>query len=354
MKHFRVVLFLLLALPHSCAVQSLTGSSTQPIPALPVISPPQNREPEKDSQGKVGLLTRVSPHAIKRYVETHKGEGHVSLSEFWQVLDIPVEEWREYGNCQVRVFNLGYTGTNPIVMLRLYDDSGWSQGGTRYVFFSPQTSSAKKQWKYLGYIDLDEQRYRIPRQRFVSSGKHRWFVVEALSGRGTGYHRYDSLWFEFTNEGLKEVLSYESDMVVMWDGVPLTISIRATVEGVTSEGRGGRIVVLLNNSFMLPGDGNQETLLWVNRQKVTFIRGGAEGAFHFDASQSQPSKAEYKAIYEAEDIGPAMEDVLRYNYSHLEEIARGKDRQKKKWLSLYLDQCCPTPEKEKLLALLDR
>jgi hypothetical protein len=192
----------------------------------------------------------VSPYEIKRYVDQHKSDEYVSLAEYWKRLRIDIEEWQKYGKCEVAIFEVEPgSGEAADIMLRLYDQSGWSMGGTRYLLFKPISVANETEWKLLGHIDLQDQRYAEPQHRFIASGPAHWLVLTILAGRGSGYCLYYDEWYEIDDNGVKLVLSYPSNKFLSWrDPIPV-LEASSEVTSATTESDRTSLVIDFTASY---------------------------------------------------------------------------------------------------------
>jgi len=295
----------------------------------------------------------VSPYEIKQYIEEHQKDEYVSLAEYWNRLGIDVEEWEKYGTCEVAIFELVLgrsEGSN--VMLRLYDHSGWSMGGTRYLFFKPTSTAHHTKWILLGYVDFQDQRYEVPKHRILSSEADHWLVLTILAGRGSGYGLYLDIWYEITDSGIKDVLSYTSSKFLSWrDPIPV-IEARSYVIGATTESDRTNVVIDFTASYVLYGGPHlkEKMELWTKKQRAVFVRSSRQIRFRLDSRQSQLSNKELDAIYAGE--GPSNSEILHYNVDDLVRIATSTNEKAKEWLRSYLSECGKTPERERLLKAL--
>ena len=311
------------------------------------VSPFQNEGPARRKPNS------ISPYKIKEQIDQQQQDEHISLEEYWKRLGIETERWGKYGKCEVEVFELELDREEgPEVILRLYDDSGWSMGGTRYLVFKPGTDDHGTEWKLLGHIDLEDQRYSIPEHRVISSGESRWLVLRALTGRGSGYGLYLDQWYEFTDGGIRIVLKYPSKKILArTKPLPILEAESKIISAITESGT-TKVAVEFSASYVLfdNGQADQKTNLWNKKQKSVFIQKAESEEFKFVPKESELSEEELNTVYNGE--GPSNSEILRYNYRDLEKIALGKDETIHEWLRLYLKECKDTQEKENLLKVL--
>jgi len=299
----------------------------------------------------------VSPSEIKQYIEEHQKDECVSLAAYWKRLGIDTEEWEKYGTCEAAIFELALgRGEATTVMMRLYDQSGWSMGGTRYLFFKPFATAHQTEWRLLGYLDIEDQRYEVPEHRVITSGADRWLLFTVLATRGSGYSLHCDEWYEIDDDGVRLVLSYPS-------GKSSTLSVRvpttvleasSKIISATTEADRTRVAIEFTATYVLyaGADSDDNIQLWAKTQSAVFARSSRQERFRLDARQSRLSDKEFDAIYDGE--GPTNSEILRYNFYDLERIATGANERAKAWLSSYLGECEDTNERERLLDALAR
>jgi len=299
--------------------------------------------------------TSISPYEIKQYIEKHRTDEYVSLADYWNRLGIDVEAWEKYGTCEAALFEITLgRGNETDVMLRLYDPSGWSMGGTRYLFFKPIATARRPEWQFLGYLDFEDQRYAVPDHSIITSGSEHWFVLTIQAGRGSGYSLYYDYWYEINNDRLRLVLSYPSGKFRSWiESVPV-LEASSEIISATTESDRVTVVIEFTASYVRYGDAKHDRSaeLWAKTQRAVFVRRSEEERFRPDTTRSELAMKELDAIYDGE--GPSNSEILRYNVRHLERIAAGADEGAKEWLRAYLAECKNTPEREHLLRVLGR
>jgi hypothetical protein len=189
-----------------------TASEPEPEPPLDLASLPV---PPPDPAKEELERRPVSPYEIRRNVLEHKDdqelpEPYLRLDEFWLRLGIACEPWRGYDDCKVDLFKVSLTsGSRDDVLVRLYDDSGWSWG-CRYLLFAAQRAGRPKMhgWRFLGYIDTGGSRYSAPDHEVVEAGRRHWLAIVSLGGHGSGFNLYSERLYDVTDNGLKEVLTF--------------------------------------------------------------------------------------------------------------------------------------------------
>lgn len=126
----------------------------------------------------------------------------------------------------------------------------------------------------------------------------------------------------------------------------------------------------------LDGRGDREVILKplvVNKHHARFIWNDTKRSFVFDHSDSDVLLADIDAIANSQEptsgtriggsvffselkgfVGGGYEVFLKYNLKKLNEIAKGRNAQRKNWLRRFLDDCDNVPEKKILLRVLEQ
>jgi len=286
----------------------------------------------------------VSPYEIRRYVLEHRdhtvGPDYIlSLENYWLRLGIPVEEWRGYGRCKVDLFRVALSsGSRDDVLLRLYDDSGWSWG-CRYLLFRGLEAEqcGQTQWTFLGAIDLTDQRYGLPEDEVVEAGNKRWLAIKMLVGRGSGYNSYAESLYEITANGFDEVLTFPSHRYISGEGVrdlPSSLLHGRIINTRASEG-GASIVVEITITYSVEG-----MELWKKRQRATFNRDADSSSFELDPTRSDITEEEIDDVFDS-DMWLPKDKMIKYYNKELTRIALGNNTQAKEWLARFLPEFSP-------------
>jgi hypothetical protein len=313
-----------------------TGSRTELVAENGVIG--LESPPRSDRQQEALESEPVSPYQLRRYVLDHKndnpgGDMHLSLESYWLRLGIATEDWRGYGNCEVALFKISLTGgARQDVLLRLYDHSGWSMGGTRFLLFKKSDAGQQAAWRFLGYIDLDDQRNGLPEHEIVEAGTKRWLAITALAGRGAGYNSYVESLYEITDNGLKDVMSFPSHGHLMCESLNQAPGREFDGRIACVQNDGTTIIVELNISY--PIDGLE---LWKKKQTAVFKKCGESAEFAFDAAASELTEEELQDVYD-NDMWLTKEQTIKYYRKELEGIASGNDSKRKEWLGQFLPE----------------
>jgi hypothetical protein len=305
-------------------------------------------------------IVSISPYEIKRLIDENYRAGRrrrwreLPLEPIWSQLGIQpggqgsaIESCN--GNCHADVVSLELDGRpGPETMLVLD-----SLNSSRFLIFkqAPGQHVMNAEWTLLGYIDAYGW-YFDPEYRVVTAGTKRWLVVNESYGHGSGFGSYAANWYEVTERGVVDVLTYQSGL-----GLGALPGGRAGVERKTkvvkAQYRDDIATIVLQSSTSYEGYLEQSgpIPLWANKRTATFIQGPGMRKFMFD-----PLHSEMTAIELSVDLGDGEnitdEEVLKYNYRDLNKLAVGGNAKQKEWLRNYLAACDDTPERESLQAAL--
>lgn len=154
------------------------------------------------------LVPVSSPYDIEQYINKHNDQA--DLSEVWKNFGIPLEGkpgkcgCRGYdcpGTCKAEIINASLNaGKADYVVLRICYAG---EADCWYLAFKKE-----QQWKYLGIAQSLDNRYEPPKHRIEKSQSEQWLVIKELWSRGTGFLQYGERWYELSDGGLREVLSY--------------------------------------------------------------------------------------------------------------------------------------------------
>ena len=151
----------------------------------------------------------TSPYGIEYYVNRHNDEA--DLSEIWRSLGIPIEQSNP-GRCGCRAPDCPGDCEAELIDASLDDGQAGSlvlricyAGGSDCWYLAFKKERPRK---YLGIAQSLDNQYEPPQHRIEKARSERWLVIKELWGRGTGFLQYGERWYEFTDAGLKEVLSY--------------------------------------------------------------------------------------------------------------------------------------------------
>lgn len=305
-------------------------------------------------------LVSISPYEIKRLVdENHKAaERHqweeLPLETIWNQLDVHPPDSDSTivkcnGDCRADVVTLeldGKPGAETMLILDSWDLC-------RFLIFKQNLTrrGLSAQWEFMGYIDASSW-YVDPQYRVLTAGAKRWLVINENYGHGSGFGAYTDSWYEITENGMTNVLSYQSSLYsATWMNEKPGISRKTEVLKI--EDSEGITTVVLKSYTSYEGFLEATTELsplWSNKRTATFLKGRGMHEFVFDSPHSEMAQAELSA-----DYGEAItdEEVLKYNYMELNKLAAGGNAKQKEWLRSYLAACDDTIERESLQSVLE-
>src|SRR5262249_16987258 len=172
--------------------------SSDPVALLPITLQPASDTSELLKMSVEQRVESVSPVAIRRYIAAHQRDESASLREFWRRLGIAIDRWQECRKCEAHIFRLQLDNEpEPEVMLRL--NGRFGEEYFLYLIFKLRKAGHKPTWKLLRVID-EYRQVRVPLQRIITVGNHRWLVLTTLEGRGSGFSLFKDTWYEVDRE----------------------------------------------------------------------------------------------------------------------------------------------------------
>jgi hypothetical protein len=287
----------------------------------------------------------VSPFAIRRYIAEHRRDESASLKEFWRRLGITIERWQECRQYEAHIFRLQLDNEpGPEVMLRLNNRFGG--GDFLYLIFKLRKANHKTTWKLLRVIDESRQP-RVPPQRIINIGNHRWLVLTTLEGGGSGFSLFRDTWYEVDRRGMSPVLSYTTRKTL--HGFPELNSSSRILSAKFESGR-TRVTVRFSLRYIGVDVAGQDHPLWRKIQIASFIKPTRAKEFVLDPRRSSVTERELTVIYGDEEI--IANEILKYNYPYLLRIAAGREGKAKKWLWYFIHDISDSPERRQLKKLL--
>ncbi len=289
-----------------------------------------NTESTSDSRSD---SMRISPEVIQ---SIHKLADAYGL---WSQLGIHSKLFRR----RVSYIKTERTDVGLFSIIRLTDDLNWDW---QYIFLS-KTSTG---WIFAGNIDLLAQKNQPPEFQILDANNNEiLFSLNLLKVSGTGWIEYEGRWYTVRTDKLKEVLKYPSSGANAQSGLqPVFVNFEGTVAYQSlARGLPARIEILYRISFasgyvdQFPESGN----VFTAERSVSYWWDSTAGVYQV---QSSPLVTELGNNFS--QLGP--DDVLRYYYPELRELAQERDELKLRWLRKLLGQCKDTPEKRSLLKLL--
>jgi hypothetical protein len=155
-------------------------------------------------------LSSVSPYDVERFMKAHKSEK-LSFKNLWKLHGFEAEEWSLYEDCKVAHFNVSLDSEpDTEILQRLYDKSGWSMGGTRYLIWKKIKTKKGVNWKLLDHVDFEGQRYTEPDDQILTIGKKHFLIVNYMTVHGSGAGCNSEEWYELQGSKMKSVLGYPS------------------------------------------------------------------------------------------------------------------------------------------------
>jgi len=319
-------------------------------------------EPRSESPYEIA---RIVHRASRSWKEEHI-ETKVDLSSTWKRLGIDAGDFEDCTYCEARLFRSdldGKPGREAILKLTKSGDS------CRYLIFRP--GLVKRDWKLIGYIDHDFNRYQMAHHRIVRAFGRNWFVLYGQEGSGSGYYLYGETWFAVTRAGIRPILNYVVDGHTdpVMGGLKWELSARAVP---SKSGADRRIRLLFEVRNLAHGFGESHfAKQFIVRRHADYAWDRKAGVFKTDPRSSTISEAEMNAVANTgEDpseegggtaigqstffsslkgfVGNGFEVFLRLNMRPLTTIAAGPDTPAREWLREFLGQCNDIPEKLRL------
>lgn len=158
----------------------------------------------------------LSPYDIRNFID---GETELDLTTLWQMLQIRTINFSRsdefdpanypfLGNCsgcQAEAFEYELDGQPGVeVLLKISDGGGRS---SRYLVFSSR-DGRWDEWKLLGHIDSDDNKYRMSQHKVFMGGGRNWLTISSQGASGTGVSLYLDRVFLVRGGRVLEVLSY--------------------------------------------------------------------------------------------------------------------------------------------------
>lgn len=309
-------------------------------------------------------VVKNSPFAVARIINQARTKA-TELGPLWKSLAIDEKGFQGCGGyCRARIFFHeldGRPGAEVVVMI-----SGFFEL-SRYLVFTP----AGKQWKLLGHVDHDFNKYEMSRHRVEHTGKNSWLVIRAQEGSGTGFALYSETWYQVTSGGIKPVLSYPSDGHTYPGSLGVSREFKVKPIGLNLNSIALHYTVNYTASMF---DERASRRRFINIHRLRFKWNETAAEFVFDANKSEVSPGEIAAIANiaSEDEEPSAAKVgntsfyaeaksfaghgyevfVKNNVAALMKIARGRNIGAKDWLRHFLDECDDSPEKRTLSTAL--
>ena len=238
------------------------------------------------------LVRLSSPYDIERYINQHNDRA--DLSEVWNNFGIPVEQGKP-GKCGCRGYDCPGTCKAEIIKASLNaGDAGYvvlricyaGEADCWYLAFKKE-----QQWKYVGIAQSLDNQYEPPQHRIEKNKSEQWLVIKELWSRGTGLLAYGERWYELSDGGLREVLSYPVSGHSV-QGATQDYELRSTV--LT---RREQHSFAMNIHYLVFTDGSPTTR-WrsLHRHELLFVWDGEAKKFVLDVRKSKLPNSEIDPI----------------------------------------------------------
>jgi hypothetical protein len=322
--------------------------------AFPCLQKPeQGRPPAPADDNTAALLRSLSPYVIEWLIDVNE---EVDLRQVWRLLkmDLPTDlPYRCGGDCSAETFEVvsGEQGEGDIVALRISFDGG---DAYQYLLFKqPARDMAERAWELVGAISARGRRFDPPTHRIETGDSRTWLVVKDLRPSGPVAAHFNEAWYEMRATGLKRVLSYP----VQGEYKPCqkqlgrsfkTIIVRHELEnGVYTI----PAQVLISYNISDCEKGRISHGLFAKGRMAYYVWEAASERFVLDPRRSEITESEILSLSHGEM--PAARDFIDSNNNELMAIARGKDKEQKKWLKTFLATIEDGPRKSALQQALE-
>jgi hypothetical protein len=321
-----------------------------------------------DRTNAVSIPAGADPLVVAKAINEqrkNRSAGDVYLAYFWKSLNIdPVVLEACSGDCEA---NLSYLELNGRPGRELVLKLTWSFNFCRFLIYEGKFNN----WKFLGHIDHDFNRYQMARHRVSNFGGRPWLVVRGQAGSGSGFSLYEETWYEVSNAGVRPVLNYPVEgHTYPWPGG----LVREFKARVNPRPQKHLTLTYTVNYFAYGLDIEQQ--LAVNHHRATFRWDEIERLFVFDENDSSVPSSEIDAIANIETepeeeregekiigntkfysqnrrwVGGGYEVFLRHNFHTLLKIAKNRSHPLRDWLKQFLNDCDETEQKKQLLGAL--
>lgn len=304
--------------------------------------------------------TAAAPDTIAAQVAGH---DMPSVRDAWRSLGIydsdsfhaaGMSEDYKSGPFSARVFHLEIDGRNDSAngtdaVVRIGDPAEWDW---QYLVFANRPSG----WKFLGKIDLPNNRLEDPKPESIVMGPDRaWLIVHSLrSGRGRDAHptapgsqtQYETRWFQAKGDTLVEVLRLPGHGRRADAGLPFSVTYRAeVVDTFFTPQNQPAVTYRVEAAYSHDGEpGSGPGTLFQREGVVRFVQ-SATGRFVMDSSHSAWTEGQLAGL--ATD-GP--DDFLKHNARQVAELARSQDPAKRLWVGRLLAQCGDSAQKDQIVS----
>ncbi len=194
-------------------------------------------------------------------------------------------------------------------------------------------------WQLIDYLDSTEWDYNFPSISVSYSAGKRWLVVTLHPHCGTGCSLTHADWYELKSGKLRMVLT----VPLAGDQFNENPARQFETRFIRGSQSGGRetLEFIYHVEFTPWFRSAIDTNLWGDEKVIGFSRPIGQGAFKFDAKNSEASDAYVKNIFSSLEAGPQLYHLIR---DHLLAIARGPHDRRWEWLKEVLDENPNLPE----------
>lgn len=293
----------------------------------------------------------LSPADIERYL---RADGIAQLAIIWRKLGLETNSANSWeGPCAFRTSRIPFEtpGHNTGLILRIEAPADYY---AYLLFLRPagvRGGQGSHEWKLLGRVESDNQKYEPPRVRVVTSGGLAWLVVREHWGGGTGVSLSGERWHE-VSDGMREVLSYPVKGHDFNSCSSPAREFRSSARVQASPGRPTRIRTDLSVAYSAcdSGDHDDYTHLFTRKQKAVYEWDSASHRFVFDPNHSGISEKELGNVYSYDSL--TDQEFLRYNWVELQKLARYGSRRQRQWLEEYAAGVPRSAEAKRLTELV--
>lgn len=318
------------------------------------------------------VVAQGTPQEVSRLVNStrqSRSSATVHLREFWKRLGLAPGYFENCGQdcfADLTSVDLDEKPGNEVVL---------KLNTTNFCRFIVLTKN-RKQWRLLGHVDHDFNRYQMARHRVVRFNGRPYLIIRGQAGSGSGFSLYFETWYRVSQSGLQSVLSYP----VAGNTYPFPAGLGREFEAqaiTDSKSKLNLVVRYVVKYIKLEYGKNEQSEFFVNEHRATFQWDKQTNTFAFVPASSDISEAEISAIANIEDeesgsgttvgslkfysgdenkawVGGGYEVFLKYNLSSLMKIATDKSNKNREWLRFFLNDCHDTAEKRALSAALER
>ncbi|MGH9427046.1 MAG: hypothetical protein ACRD2L_12180 [Terriglobia bacterium] len=302
----------------------------------------------------------LSPYEIRNFINAHP---RGNLTKLWRQLgtktindsESPRPDYAEFRflghceNCEAELFEYDLDGDpGNEAVLKVSDEVSQV---CRFLIFG-SIDQREDQWRLLGHIDHDLNKYRMAQHIVFLDGGRSWLVVRGQGASGTGVASYFDRVFLVGRGGVRQVLSYMSE------GHQGGFSYEPTREFfgqlVSLKVRGGVVSAEIRFTVQYWGEdratAGEGMLLFAKLQTALFTGQVGTGKQVIDPNRSDLTQRELDDVYNIDSL--TDEGFLQYNDAELSAIAKGRDSTRKEWLRRFLDECEGSARQRRLRHLL--